>query len=97
MMRHFFEDSVLDIERRKLRQRGSDLDVSAQRDDGGVAAAWSGLVAIVTSSTCRRSNPGCVRGAALDCFRRRRSGYGGQVASLAMTVPEVIRSLAPIY
>jgi hypothetical protein len=33
----------------------------------------------------RRSNPDCVRGGGLDCFRLRSLSYGGHVASLAMT------------
>ncbi|RTM09302.1 MAG: hypothetical protein EKK33_26545 [Bradyrhizobiaceae bacterium] len=43
----------------------------------------------------RRSNPDCLCGGILDCFRLRQ-GFGGQVAALAMTVwREVRASLSP--
>jgi len=36
----------------------------------------------------RRSNPGCLRGKILHCFRFAK-GFGGQVASLAMTTAAI--------
>ena len=40
----------------------------------------------------RRSNPDCLRGEILDCFRLRQ-GFGGQVAALAMTEYDARASL----